>query len=138
MNFITQSALGKHKEFFLIMKAANMSQAYIETMVAATRALSEGGPFLGPILAAAIKVAGFANIAAIASSSFSGGMGKGGGTGSSTSGMGVGGQGSTLITNQSHPAPQNVQIIVNGNIVDQAAFVRELHPYFKEVQIDTL
>lgn len=132
--FIARSALSEHKAFFAITKAANISMAYIDTMAAATKALT-AGPFLGPILAGIIKAAGLANIAAIASTSFGGRGGGGSAAGSATSGAGIGAQGSTFVANQ---PTRSVQVVVHGNIIDHAAFVRELQPYFREVAIDTV
>lgn len=43
-----------------------------------------------------------------------------------------------VATFQPQPQPQNVNIHVYGNIVDHAAFVRELQPYFREVAVDTV
>jgi hypothetical protein len=71
----------KHeKAAFLIGKAAAISQGIVSTLLGATKAL-ELGPIIGPPLAAAIKVAGFANVAAIAATAFGAGS-RGGGGGS--------------------------------------------------------
>ena len=134
--FISRSALREHKAFFAITKAADISMAYIDTVAAAEKAMAQLGAFGWPV-AAAIYAAGIANVAKIASTSF-GGKGSGGGGGaaaSATSGAGIGGQGSTFVANQQ---PRSVQVIVHGNIIDHAAFVRELQPYFREVAIDTV
>jgi len=48
-----------------IGKTAAIAQALINTYVAATKAYAEGGPYLGPALAAAVVAAGMANVAAI-------------------------------------------------------------------------
>lgn len=66
------SALSKtsNKQLFEIGKAAAMAQAIINTSLAATRALAEGGPFLGPFLAASVVAAGGVQIAQIASQQF--------------------------------------------------------------------
>ena len=134
--FISRSALREHKAFFAITKAADISMAYIDTVAAAEKAMAQLGAFGWPV-AAAIYAAGIANVAKIASTSF-GGKGSGGGGGaaaSATSVAGIGGQGSTFVANQQ---PRSVQVIVHGNIIDHAAFVRELQPYFREVAIDTV
>ncbi len=135
--FIGRSALSEHKAFFAITKAANIAQATMDTYAAANKAWSQLGAWGGPV-AALIVAAGMANVAKIASTSF-GGRGSGGGaTGSATSGAGVGSSGSTFVANQPARTAQSIQVIVNGNIIDHAAFVRELQPYFREVAIDTV
>ena len=132
--FIGRSALAENKTFFAITKAANIAQATMDTYAAAQKAMAQLGAWGYPV-AAAIVTAGLANVAKIASTSF-GGRGSGGGaSASATSGAGIGGQGSTFVANQQ---PRSVQVIVHGNIIDHAAFVRELQPYFREVAIDTV
>ena len=54
------------------------AQALINTYLAATRALAEGGPYLGPILAAIITAAGMAQVANIYATEPGGAMGGGG------------------------------------------------------------
>ena len=50
------------KEGSLAAKAAGTAQATISTYTAAAKALAEGGPFLGPILAALITAKGLLNV----------------------------------------------------------------------------
>lgn len=57
------------KELFAISKAAAIAEATINTYTAATKALAEGGPFLGPVLAGIIVAQGLANVAKIQSQS---------------------------------------------------------------------
>jgi len=52
--------------FFALMKAASIAEGLINANLAATRAVAEGGPFLGPALAAAIYAGAIANVAAMA------------------------------------------------------------------------
>lgn len=54
-----------NKEMFIIYKAFSISQALINTYVAATKALAELGPILGPIAAAGVVAAGIAQVAKI-------------------------------------------------------------------------
>ncbi len=54
-----------NKEMFAIGKAFAVSQAIINTYVGATKALAEGGPILGPILAASVVALGLAQVAKI-------------------------------------------------------------------------
>ena len=133
--FISRSALREHKAFFAITKAADMAQAVMDTYAAATKALATVPYPYNFAVAALVTAAGLANVQKIASTSF-GGKGSGGGAaGSATSGAGVGAQGSTFVANQ---PTQSVQVVVHGNIIDHAAFVRELQPYFREVVVDTV
>jgi hypothetical protein len=69
----------KNKQLFEVGKAAAIGQATVDTYVAANKAYAEGGPYLGPVLAAAAVVAGLANVATIASTQYGGGGGGGGG-----------------------------------------------------------
>lgn len=136
--FISRSALREHKAFFAIVKAADIAQATMDTCTAATKAYKDVPYPFNIALSGMIYAAGMANVAKIAGTGFggsgSGGGGGGGAIGSATSGAGTGSPGAVYNANPS----QSIQIIVNGNIVDHAAFVRELQPYFKEVQVDTL
>jgi len=52
-------------ELFELGKAASIAQATMNTYEAITKALSQGGPFLGPIMAGIIGASGFAQVAAI-------------------------------------------------------------------------
>lgn len=61
------------KEGTAIYKAASITQAVISTYLAATKALAEGGPILGPILAASSVALGLANVAKIRSAREQGG-----------------------------------------------------------------
>lgn len=54
-----------NKAMFIAAKAFSVSQAIINTFVGVTKALAEGGPVLGPILAASIVAAGMAAVAKI-------------------------------------------------------------------------
>lgn len=56
-----------------VYKAAAITQSVISTYLAATKALAEGGPILGPILAATVVAAGLANVAKIRSAREQGG-----------------------------------------------------------------
>lgn len=61
------------KESTALYKAASITQAVISTYLSATKALAEGGPILGPILAATTVALGMANVAKIRSAREQGG-----------------------------------------------------------------
>lgn len=61
------------KESTALYKAASITQAIISTYLGATKALAEGGPILGPILAATTVALGMANVAKIRSAREQGG-----------------------------------------------------------------
>ena len=61
------------KESTALYKAASITQAIISTYLGATKALDEGGPILGPILAATTVALGMANVAKIRSAREQGG-----------------------------------------------------------------
>lgn len=61
------------KEGTALYKAAAITQSIISTYTAATKALAEGGPILGPILAATTVALGMANVAKIRSAREQGG-----------------------------------------------------------------
>lgn len=61
------------KESTALYKAASITQAVISTYLGATKALAEGGPILGPILAATTVALGMANVAKIRSAREQGG-----------------------------------------------------------------
>lgn len=61
------------KESTALYKAASITQAIISTYLAANKALAEGGPILGPILAATTVALGMANVAKIRSAREQGG-----------------------------------------------------------------
>jgi hypothetical protein len=65
------------RKAFEIGKIAAIAQAVVNTAGAATRALLEGGPFLGPALAASIVAAGMVQIQTIKRTQFNGGGGAG-------------------------------------------------------------
>jgi hypothetical protein len=53
------------RTFFELAKAAAVAQAIINTYLAATKALAEGGPFAGPVLAGLMIATGMAQVAKI-------------------------------------------------------------------------
>ena len=61
------------KEWFYLAKAAALAEAIVNTALAVTKALSEGGPFAGPALAAVAAASGAVQIATIASQSLADG-----------------------------------------------------------------
>lgn len=61
------------KESTALYKAASITQAIISTYLGATKALAEGGPILGPIIAATTVALGMANVAKIRSAREQGG-----------------------------------------------------------------
>lgn len=71
-----QSVFGK--KGFKIAQAAAIAGATIDMWRASTKAYAEGGPYAGPIFAAAALAAGAANIAKISSQSYSGAYAEGG------------------------------------------------------------
>src|SRR5690554_684866 len=78
MSALTTLMNSESRKLFEIGKVAAISQSIISTYQGASEALKLGWP-LGPIAAAAITTAGFANVAAIKSQSFGGGGASGGG-----------------------------------------------------------
>jgi tape measure domain-containing protein len=64
-------------------KAVAIAMAIINTLVGMTKALAEGGPFLGPAMAASIAAMGFAQVAKIASTE-PGSSGASAGSGAAT------------------------------------------------------
>ena len=83
MSALTTLMNSESRKLFEIGKVAAISQSIISTYQGASEALKLGWP-LGPIAAAAITTAGFANVAAIKSQSFGGSGATGGGGGSVT------------------------------------------------------
>src|SRR5690554_6718571 len=83
MSALTTLMNSESRKMFEIGKVAAISQSIISTYQGASEALKLGWP-LGPIAAAAITTAGFANVAAIKSQSFGGSGATGGGGGSVT------------------------------------------------------
>lgn len=67
VNTLTRLQQSGNKELFRVGQAASIAKATINTYEAATAALAQGGPFLGPALAAAITAAGFVQVRNIAS-----------------------------------------------------------------------
>lgn len=63
-----------NKELFEIGKAAAIAQATIQTHLAITKALAEGGPFLGPVLAITLGIKGAVEIASIAAQTLATGI----------------------------------------------------------------
>src|SRR5690554_5308083 len=78
MSALTTLMNSESRKLFEIGKVAAISQSIISTYQGASEALKLGWP-LGPIAAAAITTASFANVAAIKSQSFGGGGASGGG-----------------------------------------------------------
>lgn len=110
------------KTAFNVNKAAGIASAIIDTHAAVTKALAQGGPFAGPVLAAAMLAKGMAQVQAIRGTTFDGG---GGGTTPSLAG-------STPVVNgnpNGDTAPQpsidpraqgqgaQTQIVIAGNTV---------------------
>ena len=56
---------GENKKMFRIQQGVQIAQAVMNTGLGITRALAEGGPYLGPILAGTIGAMGFAQVAQI-------------------------------------------------------------------------
>ena len=72
MSGLTTLMNSENRKMFEIGKAAAIAQSIISTYTGMTKALELGWP-MGPIAAAAIGAAGFANVASIRSQSFGGG-----------------------------------------------------------------
>ena len=62
----------KDRRLFELGKAASYARAIVNVALGATRALAEGGPFLGPVLAGAITLAGAVQLATINAQQFPG------------------------------------------------------------------
>ena len=118
----------KSKEWFAVQKGFNIAQAVMNTYEGATKALAQGG-FFGIAMAATVIAAGLAQVAMIASQQPN--ASGGGGARSVSSGGSALSQPSNLSNATGNYNPgQNVNytIIVQGNIVDQNRFARELVP----------
>jgi hypothetical protein len=63
-----------NKDLFEISKAAGYAEASINGYIAITRALREGGPFLGPLLAASIAIKTGVELANISATKLAGGI----------------------------------------------------------------
>jgi hypothetical protein len=74
----TEGALGMAAGAFPQFKAFAVAQGMIQTYYAAIKAYAEGGPYLGPFLAAMVVAAGMMNIAKIESTEPGSGGGGGG------------------------------------------------------------
>lgn len=61
-----------YKAMFLVQQSIAIGQAIINTELAATRAIAEGGPYAGPALAAATRAMGYISVGLIASQTLSG------------------------------------------------------------------
>lgn len=73
---------GENKKMFRLQQGIQIAQAVMNTGLGITRALAEGGPFAGPILAGVIGAMGFAQVAQITAQKpkyHDGGMIKNGG-----------------------------------------------------------
>ena len=120
---MTQGLAQYSKAAFNLNKAAGIASAIIDTHAAVTRALREGGPFAGPVLAAAMLAKGMAQVQAIRSTTFEGG---GGGTTPSLAGSG-GVVNGNPVGQDTAPPPSidprqqgqgsQVQIVIAGNTV---------------------
>jgi len=118
----------KSKEWFAIQKGFNIAQAVMNTYEGATKALAQGG-FFGIAMAATVIAAGLAQVAMIAAQQPN--ASGGGGARSVSSGGSALSHPSNLSNATGNYNPgQNVNytIIVQGNIVDQNRFARELVP----------
>jgi len=79
LSVLTTLGASGNKALGRIAQAAAVTQAIINTAVGATKAIAEGGPFLGPALAAATIAAGAVQIATIKNQKFAQGGIVGGG-----------------------------------------------------------
>lgn len=136
----------KHKELFEVMKVFAIGETIINTIKNAEAGASAlaGIPIIGPALATAYKVASYAAGAAAVSNIMStkpGGATASISAGGSASPSYSGGAPSAYpvperLEKAEQYQPKNITIIVQGNIVDQAAFARELAPYIDEAKGD--
>ena len=112
MSTIAGQSEGAAKAVLVINTALSISQAIQNTAVAATRALAELGPVLGPPAAAKIKMYGAAQVGLIAANAalrFAG-SGSGGGGGAIGGGIGAPASPTAAVTSQAPAAPQRVII----------------------------
>jgi hypothetical protein len=133
-----ESALSAAAGAFPQIKELASAEAIMNTYQAATKALAEGGPYLGPVLAAVITLAGLANVAKIESTE-PGGSGGGG-----AAGGGVTMPSPTFVTPaQSAPSSQSTttvtthapqQTIININAIDTTDALRSLQRKFLPAQ----
>lgn len=84
---ITSTAADSDKKMFKLNKIARIANAIMDTRAAATKALDTRPAWLGLTLAGIVTAAGFANVRAIASQQFSGGISGGGATPSGSGGV---------------------------------------------------
>jgi len=135
---ITAGVAQHNKAMFKINKVAGIANAIISTHQGIAEAWKLG-PIIGPPLAAVVAAAGFAQVNAIKSASFNGGGGAApsvsGTTGATDVVATVPADGARAV--DAKPA-QQINITVNGNIVDHAAFMRELRSYDIELTADTI
>ena len=71
LSSLTQSG---NKDLFEVGKAAAYAQALVQSYLAITKALAEGGPFLGPLLAASIAIKTGVQLANISATKLAGGI----------------------------------------------------------------
>jgi hypothetical protein len=128
------NASGKQSQaLFYLMKAAATAQAVINAWLAYTQALATppGPPYTIPLakMALAMGLAGAAAIAATAFMSPSSGAGTGGTATGGTAPVVQTTETATATTEQkAETRPVEVKIYVQGNIIDQDKFARELIP----------
>jgi len=139
LSFLANSALAQNKKTFIISKAANIAIATMNTFTAATEALKIPG--IGFAAAAAVKVAGLANVAKIASTSFGGTITSGTGNVNTVSSPTTSNASATTnfqdITN-TETRKQEVNIFIDGVLLEskRPELARLIDPFLKEAQKD--
>lgn len=104
LSALTTLMNGESRKMFEIGKVAAIAQSIMSTYTGATKALELGWP-MGPIAAAAITTAGFANVAKIKSQSFGGG--------SSGGSAGAGASNTAQLNQAAQPVQQREQTVAN-------------------------
>jgi hypothetical protein len=130
--------LGQQNEAaFVAFKAIAIAQVSIDTVLAVQKALAQGGPFLGPALAAAAAATGAANVAQILST-------QPGGTATPDTGESVGTPGTGTATLEgiqdatTEPAIREIKIIINvqGSVTSEQELARILIPKLEQAFSD--
>lgn len=136
---------GHNTALFLLQKAAAIAITIVNAHAAAVAALAPPpmglGPVLGIPLSAKMLTFGYINAALIAATAIGemAGGGKGGASIPSAGGYSYN-QPTTPTWEKTEEVKQGKQITIHihGNVIDHAAFVRELAPYINEAQGDNV
>lgn len=121
-------------ESVAIRKAAAVAEAVINTSVAITRALAEGGPFAGPILAGVMAAIGAAQIATILAAS----PGARGAVSAPAGGGAMAPIGPSVAEAAPAPGPREITINISGFVGDEALLIDEIARISREAVGDNI